>query len=311
MSDLRPQRTGVPEARGAAAGAACGVGAYTIWGAFPAFFGLLGDAGPVEILAHRVVWTLVLMLAVSAIAGRLGRLRRLDRRTWALVCAASAAIAVNWGTYIYGVVSDRVVETALGYFVNPLVSVLLGVVLFRERLTRPQVLALVLAAVAVVVITVDYGHPPYIALVLAFSFASYGLVKKVVPLDAGTSLTAEGIVASPFAVGYLVFLAATGAGTFLSEGPGHTALLLAAGPVTALPLLLFAVAAQRVPLSTMGMLQYLTPALQMAWGVLVLHEDMPASRWVGFALIWVALAIFTTDALARARRRRAAGVATR
>ncbi|NLG55172.1 MAG: EamA family transporter RarD [Rhodococcus sp.] len=288
-------------------GVACGLGAYSIWGAFPVFFGLLRDTGPVEILAHRVVWTLVLMLIVGAIAGRLGKLRRLDRRTWLLVCAASTAIAVNWGTYIFAVVSNRVVEAALGYFINPLVSVLFGVVLFRERLTKPQIAALVLAVAAVVVITIGYGHLPYIALVLALSFALYGLVKKVVRLDADTSLTAEGLVASPLAIGYLVFLAMTGAGTFFSEGPGHAALLMATGPVTALPLLLFAVAAQRVPLSTMGMLQYLTPALQMVWGVLVLQEDMPASRWVGFGLIWIALAIFTADALARARRRKAVG----
>ncbi|MFC9554194.1 EamA family transporter RarD [Rhodococcus sp. NPDC056960] len=285
-------------------GAACGVGAYVLWGAFPAFFGLLGPAGPVEILAHRVVWTLALMFVVLAVSGRLRSLRGLTVRTWLLVAAASTAIAVNWGTYIYGVTSDRVVETALGYFINPLVSVLLGVVIFRERLVPAQIVALALAAVAVIVITVDYGHPPYIALTLAASFALYGLCKKVMPLDPRTSLTAEGIVAAPIAIGYLVFLALTGAGTFLGFGAGHTLLLMAAGPVTALPLLLFGAAAQRVPLRTLGMLQYLTPALQMAWGVAVLHEDMPASRWIGFALIWVALAIFSTDALVRVRRER-------
>ncbi|MFZ2176068.1 MAG: EamA family transporter RarD [Rhodococcus sp. (in: high G+C Gram-positive bacteria)] len=285
-------------------GAACGVGAYVLWGAFPAFFGLLGPAGPVEILAHRVVWTLALMFVVLAVSGRLRSLRGLAARTWMLVAAASTAIAVNWGMYIYGVVSGRVVETALGYFINPLVSVVLGVVLFRERLVRAQIVALALAAAAVVVITVDYGHPPFIALTLAASFALYGLCKKVVPLDPRTSLTAEGIVAAPFALGYLVFLALTGAGTFLEHGVDHKLLLMAAGPVTALPLLLFGAAAQRVPLRTLGMLQYLTPALQMAWGVAVLHEDMPASRWIGFSLIWVALAIFTGDALARVRRER-------
>lgn len=297
-------------ARTVAVGIACGVGAYTFWGAFPVFFGLLTDSGPVEILAHRVVWTLALMLVVTAIAGRWGKLRGLSWRTWALVCSASCAIAVNWGTYIFAVTSGRVVEAALGYFINPLVSVLFGVLIFRERLTRAQLIALTLAVAAVAVITLDYGYPPYIALVLAFSFASYGLVKKVVRLDADTSLTAEGLVAAPFAMGYLVFLAAVGAGTFLQEGPGHAALLMATGPVTALPLLLFAVAAQRVPLSTMGMLQYLTPALQMMWGVFVVHESMPASRWIGFALIWVALAIFTTDALVRARRRKAVDAST-
>ena len=229
-------------------------------------------------------------------------------RTWGLVAGASLAIAVNWGTYIYGVISDRVVETALGYFINPLVSVLLGVLIFRERLRSAQIGALVLAAGAVVVITVDYGHPPVIALTLAFSFALYGLIKKVVPLDPPTSLTAEGLVAAPFAVGYLIVLAAAGTGTFVGHGAGHSLLLMSTGVVTALPLLLFGAAAQRIPLTTLGMLQYLTPGLQMAWGVAVLHEDMPASRWIGFALIWLALVIFTADAVLRARGDRRAAL---
>ncbi|KJF19862.1 EamA family transporter RarD [Rhodococcus sp. AD45-ID] len=287
---------------GSSSGIAFGAGAFLIWGAFPAFFGLLDFADPLEILAHRVVWTLVLMLIVLAVLGRLASLRGISGRTWLLVTAASAAIAVNWGTYIYAVASGRVVEAALGYFINPLVTVLLGVVIFRERLRRAQIVALALAATAVVVITIDYGKPPIVALVLAGSFATYGLIKKVVPLDPRTSLTAEGVVAAPFAVGYLVFLGLTGAGAFVSGGTGQSLLLMAAGPVTALPLLLFGVAAQRVKLSTMGMLQYLTPALQMLWGVAVMREDMPASRWIGFALIWLALVIFTTD-IVRANRR--------
>ena len=295
---------------GAGSGIAFGVGAFLVWGTFPAFFGLLDFADPLEVLAHRVVWTLVLMLIVLAVLGRLASLRGISGRTWLLVAAASAAIAVNWGMYIYAVVSGRVVEAALGYFINPLVTVLLGVVIFRERLRRAQIAALVLAATAVVVITVDYGKPPIVALVLAGSFATYGLIKKVVPLDPRTSLTAEGVVAAPFAVGYLLFLGLTGAGSFVSGGTGQSLLLLAAGPVTALPLLLFGVAAQRVKLSTMGMLQYLTPALQMMWGVAVMHEDMPASRWIGFALIWLALVIFTTDII-RANRRSQGSMASK
>ncbi|WP_072813824.1 EamA family transporter RarD [Rhodococcus zopfii] len=283
-------------------GVLCGIGAYLAWGMFPAFFGLLAPAGAIEILAHRVLWTLLLMLLLLAVLGKLGTLRGLGLRTWALVATASAAIAVNWGTYIYGVMSGRVVETALGYFINPLVSVLFGVLFFRERLCRAQIAALLLATIAVVVITVDYGRPPIIALTLALSFALYGVIKKIVPLDPRTSLTGEGVVAVPFALGYLLFLAGTGTGTFLGEGPGHAFLLVSAGLVTAVPLLLFGAAAQRVPLATLGMLQYLTPSLQMAWGVLVLHEAMPASRWIGFSLIWLALVIYSADALRRARR---------
>ncbi|WP_206612377.1 EamA family transporter RarD [Prescottella agglutinans] len=284
-----------------------GVGAYLIWGMFPIFFGLLAPAGSLEVLAHRMLWTVLLMLGVLAVLGRFGSLRGMGARTWGLVSAATVAIAINWGVYIYAVVSGHVVEAALGYFVNPLVSVLLGVVLFRERLRPAQIAALVLAAVAVTVITVDYGRPPLVALTLALSFALYGVIKKVVPLDPRTSLTAEGVVAAPFAVVYLVVLAVTGTGSFFGNGVGHSLLLMAAGPVTAAPLLLFGVAAQRIPLTTLGILQYLTPALQMVWGVVVMHEVMPPSRWIGFGLIWVALVVFTTDALVRARRvRRAA-----
>ncbi|MCX5046018.1 EamA family transporter RarD [Aldersonia sp. NBC_00410] len=286
------------------AGLAAGAGAYLLWGLFPAYFGLLKGVGALEVLASRIVFTLVVMLIVLAVLGRLAEMLTIAPRTWLLAAAASAAISVNWGMYVYGVATDRVVECALGYFINPLVSVMLGVVIFRERLTRAQVTAVALGAVAVIVLTVDYGSPPVIALTLACSFATYGLIKKVVPLDPLRSLTAEGIVGAPFALGYLVFLAVTGAGAFVTDGLRTTLLLIGCGPITTIPLLLFGAAAQRVPLSTMGLMQYLTPALQMAWGIAVVHESMPASRWIGFALIWLALAIFTTDALRRARRTR-------
>lgn len=280
-----------------------GAGAYLLWGVFPAFFPLLEPAGPTEILAHRVVWTLVLMLVLLAATGRLGRLRGLPRRTWLLVAAASALISINWGTYILAVNTGRVVEASLGYFINPLVSVLLGVVVLRERLRRGQWVAVVVAAVAVVALTVDYGRPPVVALVLACSFGTYGLIKKTIPLDPRSSLTAEGLVAVPFAVAFLVYLQLTGASTFLSEGPGHVALLVSAGLVTAVPLLLFAGSAQRVPLVVIGILQYLTPVMQFLFGILVRHEDMPASRWFGFALIWTALVVFTVETVQHARRR--------
>jgi len=284
-------------------GVAFGVGAYFSWGLFPAFFGLLAFASAVEILAQRIVWTVVAALAVLAVAGRLRELREIDARTWRLAALASVAISINWGVYVYGVTSGHVVECALGYFTNPLVTVAFGVLIFRERLAAAQWVALGLGAAAVVVLTVDYGRPPYIALVLAVSFALYGLVKKVIRLDAMRSLAAEGLVSAPFALAFLVFLSVTGANT-LFDGPVEAGLLMATGPVTLVPLLLFAVAAQRVPLSTMGLLQYLTPAMQMAWGVAVAHEPMPASRWAGFALIWIALAVFSADALRRGRRAR-------
>ncbi|MEV0761001.1 EamA family transporter RarD [Nocardia sp. NPDC050435] len=290
---------------GSAPGVVFGTGAYLIWGLFPAFFGLLAFADAVEVVAQRIVWTLVVVLLVLALTGQLRGLAGIDAKTWRLAAVASFALSLNWGVYVYGVLSGHVVECALGYFINPLVTVAFGVVIFRERLSRAQWAALGLGALAVAVLTVDYGRPPFIALILACSFATYGLMKKVIRLDALRGIAAEGIVAAPFAlifIGYLVF---SGRTEFASS-PAHTGLLLATGPVTLVPLLLFAVAAQRVPLSTMGLLQYLTPALQMAWGVAVMHEPMPPSRWAGFALIWAALAIFTTDALRRARNTRRA-----
>ncbi|MBH0780128.1 EamA family transporter RarD [Nocardia bovistercoris] len=281
-------------------GVVFGTSAFLIWGLFPAFFGLLHFADPAEIVAQRIVWTLLLVLIVLTIGGRLRELRGIAKRTWWLAAAASAAISVNWGTYVYGVSSGHVVECALGYFVNPLVTVTFAVAIFRERLRRAQWGALGLGALAVAVLTVDYGRPPIIALALACSFALYGLVKKIIPLDALRGIAAEGLVAAPFALAFLAVTAALGTGTF-GATPAHTALMAATGPVTLVPLLLFAIASQRVALSTMGILQYLTPALQMAWGVAVVHEPMPASRWIGFALIWAALAVFTADALLRGR----------
>ncbi|WP_149362022.1 EamA family transporter RarD [Lolliginicoccus suaedae] len=286
-------------------GVLLGASAYACWGLFPAFFGLLAFAAPVEILAHRIVWTMLLMLVVVLVLGQGRALLRMGARNWALVAAASLFISINWGMYIYGVVSGRVVETALGYFINPLVSVLIGVIVFRERLSRAQAVALGLAAIAVLVLTLDYGYPPYIALSLAFSFALYGVTKKLIPIDPRQSVAGETLVAAPFALMLLGWLALHGQGSFLDGGMPHALLLIAAGPVTAIPLLLFAGAAQRVPLVTMGMLQYLTPSLQMAWGVIVLREDMPLTRWLGFALIWLALAILTTDLVRRYRGRRA------
>jgi len=306
---MPPERAATPAAH-AAPGLLMGLGAYSIWGLFPAFFPLLAPAGPTEILAHRMVWTLVLMLGVLVLTGRLHTLRGLPPRTWAMAGAAAVLISVNWGVYIYAVNSGKVVEAALGYFINPLVSVLLAVLVLRERLRRWQLVALGVAAVAVAALTIDYGRPPWLALTLAASFGLYGLIKKTVPLDPRASLTAEGLVVVPFALAWLVWLQVHGAGTAISLGTGHTLLLLAAGPLTAVPLLLFGGAAQRVPLATLGLLQYLTPVLQFIWGVAVVHENMPSSRWLGFGLVWAALVVFTVDAVRNARSsRRAAGLA--
>ena len=274
-----------------------GVGAFVWWGLCPGYFPLLLPAGSLEVLAHRIVWSVVCMVGVLAVARRLGDLRRLSGRSWLLLAAASALVSANWGTYIYAATHGHVVDAALGYFINPLVTVALGVVVFRERIGRWQLAALALAVVAVVVLTVGVGAPPYVAVVLAFTFALYGLVKKVVDADPRVSVAVETLIALPIAAGYLIFLQSTDQGHFLGYGTGHAWLLVLAGPVTAVPLLLFAAAAQRLPLVTMGLLFYLNPALQMAWGVVIGHEPMPPARWLGFGLIWVALLVMTFGAL--------------
>jgi chloramphenicol-sensitive protein RarD len=283
------------------AGLLFGVGAYASWGLFPAFFPLLKPASAFEILAHRIVWCFALMVVIVAAVRRLGDLRRMSKRTWLLLTAASALISVNWVIYIYAVNNGHVVDAALGYFINPLVTVALGLLIFRERLNRAQFVALAIAVIAVVILTVEVGAPPIIGIGLALSFGLYGAVKKVVPVDPRVSVGVEAAIATPFALVFIAVLHATGQGTFTDHGLGHIVLMILSGVLTALPLLFFAAAAQRLPMVTMGLLFYLTPAMQLTWGVVVGHEPMPPARWLGFALIWLALAVFSADALRRAR----------
>lgn len=287
-----------------------GFGCYVIWGLFPLYWPLLEPAGAGEILAHRIVWSLVLMTIVVTVLRQWSTLRTLPARTWLLVVAASVLIAVNWGVYIYAVNSEHVIDAALGYFVNPLLSVVLGVLLFRERLGALQWVAVGLGLGAVLVISVAGGHFPWIAVLLATSFGLYGLVKKVVPLAPTTSLTAEGMVLFLPAVGYLIFLQAHGTSTLANHGAWHVALLVASGVVTVVPLLAFAGAARSLPLSVLGLLQYLTPVVQFLIGVLIQHEHMIPARWVGFVLVWIALLLLSLEGLRRARQAGSAEVTT-
>ncbi len=282
-----------------------GVGAYGMWGLFPAFFPLLKPAGAFEVLAHRIVWSFALMAVVVAMVGRLGDIRAITLRTWLLLVCASALVSANWVIYVYAVNNGHVVDAALGYFINPLVSVALGLLIFRERLNRAQFVALAVAVVAVLVFTVEVGAPPVIGLGLALTFGLYGAVKKAVPTDPRVSVGVEAAIATPPALAFIIVLQVTGAGAFTNHGPGHIVLMILSGVLTALPLLFFAAAAQRLPLVTLGLLFYMTPAMQLTWGIVVGHEPMPPARWLGFALIWVALAVFTVDALWRARVDRA------
>nr|WP_277818672.1 EamA family transporter RarD [Cellulosimicrobium arenosum] len=287
-----------------------GVGAYALWGTMPLYFPLLEPAGPVEIIAHRIVWCLVVCVLALLVTGGLRRFRAVlrDRRTFATLALGGVLVATNWTIYVYGVLSGHVLDAALGYFVNPLVTVLLAVVVLRERLRPAQWVALGLGAAAVVVITAGVGEVPWIALGVAFSFGLYGLVKNRVgrTVEALPGLAAETAALAPFALAFLLWLGLTGAGTFTPADTGHDLLLASSGIVTAGPLLLFAAAARRIPLAVVGMLQYLTPVLQFLCGLLVFHEAMPPSRWIGFSLVWIALVVLSTDAVRAVRATRLA-----
>jgi chloramphenicol-sensitive protein RarD len=284
-------------------GVVSGLGAYALWGLFPLYFPLLEPAGGLEIVAHRVLWSVVALAVLLTVLRRWAAVRAAlaDRHTVLVLGGASILIAANWLIFVYGVNSGHVVETSLGYFINPLVSVLLGVVVFSERLRPLLWAAVAIATVAVLVLTVDYGRPPWIALSLAASFGLYGVMKKLVKVEAAPGLFVETALVALPAAATLAVLHAHGTGTFASHGPSHALLLASSGIATAVPLLLFAAAARRVPLSTVGLLQYLTPSMQLLIGVFVYGEPMPAGRLVGFAIVWLALAVFTVDSLRHAR----------
>jgi chloramphenicol-sensitive protein RarD len=289
------------------AGILFGLAAYLLWGLFPLYFPLLKPAGAIEILAHRIVWSLAalgVVLAVQRNLASLGRLLR-DRRRLLLLTAAALLIAVNWGTFIYAVNSKHVIESSLGYFVTPLVSVAFGMLIFRERLRSRQIAALALGTCAVVVLTIDYARPPWIALTLALSFGTYGLVKKLAGVAAPEGLALEALILLLPAAVYLAALELSGGGTFAHRSPGHALLLVASGPITAVPLLFFSAAVTRVALTLIGMLQYVAPVLQFLVGLLLVGEPMPASRWIGFALVWVALLVLSVDGVRAARGSRA------
>ncbi|RYJ00031.1 MAG: EamA family transporter RarD [Actinomycetales bacterium] len=287
-----------------AGGVAFGVGAYLCWGFFPLYWPLLDPASPLEALAHRVVWSVVFVALLLTVTRRWRAFLAITRqpRVVALLFASSVVIAINWGTFIYGVTNDRVIETSLGYFMNPLVTVMLGVLVLGERLRRLQWTAVAIGAVAVVVLAVDYGHLPVVALSVAFSFAAYGFLKKKVDLGTIEALGMETLLLTPFALAFLTWLAFNGTLVFGHEGTGNALLLAGTGVVTAIPLLLFGAAATRLNLAAIGLLQYLVPALQFIMGLVVFGETMTPPRWAGFGLVWLALVLFTTDALRNRKR---------
>lgn len=303
-----PQR---PARSETSVGTAYGFIAYLIWGAFPLYFHAIEPAGAWEVLGHRVLWTLLVCAVILSFRRRMGFVREVlhDRRRLVILTAASLLIAANWTIYVQAVITGHVTEAALGYFLNPLVTVALGVVLLKERLRTLQWAAVGVGLIACVYLAVDFGKPPWISLSLAFSFAGYGLMKKQIggSLSALESLSFETAVLAPLAAILLVFLTLRGDTTFTSYGNLHWFLLAASGIVTAIPLLLFAAAARRVPLVTIGLLQFLTPILQLLCAVLLLGEQMSSARWVGFAIVWVSLILLATDSVVIATRGRRLG----
>ncbi|KRA26142.1 protein rarD [Microbacterium sp. Root61] len=282
--------------------------AYLLWGFLPLYFLLLAPTGPWELVAWRIVLSLafcVLLLAVTRGWAALGRIIR-NRRLLGWTAVAAALIYVNWQVFIIATLTGHVIETSLGYFINPIVTVLLGVLLLRERLRPTQWIAIGLSAVAVAVIVVGYGAFPWVALTLAFSFGFYGLVKKRLgpSVDAVSGLTLESAWLLPVAIVQLVVVATTTGLTLGTAGPGHATLLLLAGILTATPLLLFAAGTRRVPLTVVGLLQFIAPVLQFITGAWLLGEPMTFERWIGFGLVWVALIVLSIDSVIFARRAR-------
>lgn len=292
---------GVKEPR---SGLLMGAAAYFLWGLVPLFWPLLAPASSAEALAHRFVWSMVLVLLLLVVTRRLEHFRAIwtDARRVGFLGIASVVIALNWGGFIWGVTHGHVIETSLGYFINPLVTVMLGVFVLGESLRPWQWTAVGVGTVAVAVLTWDYGRPPWIALLLAGSFATYGFLKKQAQLGALESLGAETLLLTPVAVAFLLWLEADGSGTFGHAGAANATLLVSTGIVTAVPLLLFGGAATRLSLTTLGILQYLGPALQFVFGLLIFDEPMTEAAWAGFILVWLALVIFTVDGLRTHRR---------
>jgi chloramphenicol-sensitive protein RarD len=282
-----------------------GIAAYVGWGFFPLYFKLLEPASANEILAHRIIWSAVFMAVLLAVLRRYRFVRELARQPRRLAGVGLAALLIggNWFGFIYAVTSAQVVEVSLGYFINPLISVLLGVVVLGERLRTLQWAAVAIGATAVLVQAVEFGRPPWLALLVAFSFGLYGLVKKRLGMPAAEGMFVESAALLLPALAFVVFLTGTGAATVGRTSVPHTVFILFAGVLTALPLMSFADAANRIPLTALGTLQYIAPMMQLAIGLLVFHEPMPAARWIGFVLVWLALVVFTWDGL-RARRAR-------
>jgi chloramphenicol-sensitive protein RarD len=298
-------RGSAPERTETRSGFAAAVGAFVIWGLFPLYLKPLAGVPALQIMAHRIVWCCLLVFGWLAVRGELGAVRAalansVSRRRLA---ASAALISCNWLIYVWAVNNGHVVDASLGYFINPLLNVVLGVFVLHERLNRAQWTAAGLAAVGVLYLAVVTGRPPWIALALAASFGMYGLIRKVVAVDSVPGLATETLLLSPFAAVFLIWSEQHGTGVLGHSSSGINALLVGSGLATAMPLALFAYGARLIPLSTVGLVQYIGPTLQFLIGVLVFHEPFPRERAIGFVLIWLALAIYAADGVWRRRGR--------
>jgi chloramphenicol-sensitive protein RarD len=289
-------------------GFAAAAGAFAIWGVFPIYFHPLREISPLEIIAHRVVWSCLFVLIWTALRGEMSTLRATlaDRSILGRLAVTASLITINWVVYVWAITNGHVVESSLGYFINPLVNVLLGVALLSERLTRAQWIAVVLATAGVAYLTIVAGRPPWIALTLAFSFGIYGLIRKLAKVESLPGLATETLVLLPCAVGYLLWCEFAGNAALGHARPAITALLIGSGPLTAIALFLFGYGARQLPYSTLGVLQYIAPTLQLASGVIALHERFERTRAIGFALIWAALLIYAGEGLWLSRKQRRA-----
>jgi chloramphenicol-sensitive protein RarD len=289
-------------------GTLAAIGAFTVWGLFPIYLIGLRNVSAMEITAHRIVWSCVFVLGWLAAIGELPKLREATRRKGVMIrlVASSFFIAVNWIGFAWAVNHHQVLEVSLAYFMGPLLNVMLGIYVLSERLNRPQWIAVAFAAAGVAYLTFIAGHAPWIALMVGSSFALYGLIRKTVGIDALPGLAIETILLFPFAAGYLIWSEFTGSGVMGHSSALVTTLLLCGGVITSVPLVLFAFGARQVPYSTIGVLQFMAPSLQLVCGLLVFHETLAAGRATGFALIWIGLLIYMANALWQAHARRPA-----
>lgn len=279
-----------------------GTSAYSLWGAFPLYWPLLEPANPLEIVSHRAVWTLVfcfiVLASTKALKSTLATLKQ--PKITARLFLTSILISINWLVYIWATNNGHVVEASLGYYINPLIIIGFGVILLKEKMRPLQWIAVAIASIGVLVLTIDYGRLPWVAFALAISWGSYGLIKKQLGLGALEGLAIETFISGFFYLGYLIYIGNQGTGQF-GHHIGLTLLLMSAGAITAIPLLLFNGSATRLPFTTIGLLQYITPTLQFSVGVWIRHEDMPTARWIGFLIIWLALTTLALDLIKSSR----------